>query len=1661
MDAGRRWMTRLCLPRLGLGLRLPPALRHLGCFGTLCGGRQPSPPAAQGEQPDEQQQGGAPQPTSGGAATAEAAAAERAERAPTQPSTDKAGDPGSASSSGSEGGSEGGESELDQTSDDEAPPLDDGSDEDSDDEAERGSPSQEWALPARPPVKSRRIAPEIVPPLCQPDDAPLTPPPETAVRREEGGWRGREAAPRKWEDVPQERFAHGHYEQPERGERGTHLFDTPHQHDVRAEAGEKGMGPTYEMRSGRDEVMAEVAPDRKRPHQEAGLEQPQAQQPAQRRPRSVPALLSCSTATLHLPPTPKVFGPVFELKNISAHRVALRFGVLQGYEGLVQIALEETVLAPGERVYAELFIQRVIEAPVQLQVRAVPVAKEVTTAEQASFDDPAAISYLLLDLRWGTSGAQGTPPLGAGGVPPTASRMPAAAGALQQLPTPPPEAPQPAHTPGQEPAQPPRAALPRVEMPPLGEGESRQFTAAARYHAVNTPVEELAAALQGDALVQAITLELKRGEVQAACTLVAIPGLMAGDAGLTADKGGRGVSMCMHPEERDSLPRWAAQASPLVGQLQAVQLPRTAMELDANRQGRASILAGTVLRLEGPGAEVLAQGTERLCLLEPGQSKISSCMLADARLLAQLFGSLPTFTDSILAALCMALLKGLLDAEGHAHVTLSRGYMEQKVGVTSSSPALIESVREMLRLLLGHSGGEGHVAIVQPASDRPRPADYDPLGQRERAVPEPPPDEADLLSDLRAHMAQKYQGTEGVVLEQDDARGLLLVLRAASLAFRIATDSKTPQGLRVYFERACPALLQEQASACCPAVKDPVRQLQLQAWLQRHQQPRHSHAALMRLTRGVFHEGVAAFDLCSGRAAVELAVKEWLPTAFHADSTAQLPSKLVHSAEEADLLGWRGVALEPTARRDGQAATQPAFQAIYGAKQDFDALAVIMYLGLGGQHLSDRKWPHFAGPLSVAGWWSDAAHLILQHLEDAYPSLLDDLPPAAKQLFFRPTAAGGGPPPRVRRLRQALEDAEERVRTGAVAEKEAERLARLGLPIKWRTLLERSKSERGRLNETGDILPAVRPNLAAYVQGTLPPLLPEPAAPDPALPYTAAAEPADDGLPQGIARVALIELFERWCAPGANHLELMRPTGAVALWRPLTRLLDPGMRGPPVFVGADFFAQLAAWRRRGCIGPPPQLAAFPVEPVLQPDAPAGARPVLLPSLTAAALQLFGEPAAGNTLVACMGVKGNPLTYSVGLLPQRAQLEAADGRQLAAITDGDDTWVAPNQPTSRAARTAASALQAVYDGKPVAELRKRRQLVAPSCGAAKLQRLEIYLSVLRHAYVSWRVVLLPDGAHSKSVPELVRASLAAANPAAAAAAAQTAAATAVERQQQALHQAATQLAAAAGAAAPTVAGQQQPQQAAAAAALAALSFGDSQRHADGWAAELTRLYGLLQQPANPERAAAVLPLLGRLLLSKCGAERAAVKKGLEGMAAMNFTSAACHAVSALATVAQDATLCSSTGLPAFSKLSPAAQSGELHPLAGYGNVKAGDRASSSMAGDGASSSAAGSSASGKAKAKAKQKGGGQGVAKPPVRMAWKEGNRKTDNYYKASKGGFQVARKWAFVAFYLERCDLLTKGKNSKYSGPLEGCTTAEAAWLLAQVLKCCLCDARA
>lgn len=164
----------------------------------------------------------------------------------------------------------------------------------------------------------------------------------------------------------------------------------------------------------------------------------------------------------------------------------------------------------------------------------------------------------------------------------------------------------------------------------------------------------------------------------------------------------------------------------------------------------------------------------------------------------------------------------------------------------------------------------------------------------------------------------------------------------------------------------------------------------------------------------------------------------------------------------------------------------------------------------------------------------------------------------------------------------------------------------------------------------------------------------------------------------------------------ANAERAMRP-GAPARMQCISRLLDPSGGGTHVVVSASWLDALRAWVEGGCQpDAAPRFSAHQPPPLVLRSTPEGQLPLLVPSATPAALQVFGDPAPANLWPMYEGVKGNPFSMSAAPLPLRAELVAASGVVSAQL----DCRVPMGQPTSHAARAVAGALLKLADGTPL-------------------------------------------------------------------------------------------------------------------------------------------------------------------------------------------------------------------------------------------------------------------------------------------------------------------------------------------------------------------------
>ncbi len=110
-------------------------------------------------------------------------------------------------------------------------------------------------------------------------------------------------------------------------------------------------------------------------------------------------------------------------------------------------------------------------------------------------------------------------------------------------------------------------------------------------------------------------------------------------------------------------------------------------------------------------------------------------------------------SDAQLHALALAVLKGVIDAEGYLSTSLSRQSLEQSCGVVSASPSLPISASALLQCTLGMSPGECHLYVRMANEEREE--GYVPDGQRDRKAAESAPGEDALLGDFLAALVSE------------------------------------------------------------------------------------------------------------------------------------------------------------------------------------------------------------------------------------------------------------------------------------------------------------------------------------------------------------------------------------------------------------------------------------------------------------------------------------------------------------------------------------------------------------------------------------------------------------------------------------------------------------------------------------------------------------------------------------------------------------------------------------------------------------------------------------------------------------------------------------------------------------------------------------------
>lgn len=123
-----------------------------------------------------------------------------------------------------------------------------------------------------------------------------------------------------------------------------------------------------------------------------------------------------------------------------------------------------------------------------------------------------------------------------------------------------------------------------------------------RLRAGGTKLARALPALLADPLVQAAREAVVRGDYATLLDLVGVVPLMLGDGAFSSNSSSSvddGATLGMAPTEASSVARIAAVVRAHLGAVDAVQLPRTALALQDNREKRTSLSPGTVLKMEG------------------------------------------------------------------------------------------------------------------------------------------------------------------------------------------------------------------------------------------------------------------------------------------------------------------------------------------------------------------------------------------------------------------------------------------------------------------------------------------------------------------------------------------------------------------------------------------------------------------------------------------------------------------------------------------------------------------------------------------------------------------------------------------------------------------------------------------------------------------------------------------------------------------------------------------------------------------------------------------------------------------------------------------------------------------------------------------------------
>lgn len=791
-----------------------------------------------------------------------------------------------------------------------------------------------------------------------------------------------------------------------------------------------------------------------------------------------------------------------------------------------------------------------------------------------------------------------------------------------------------------------------------------------RGEAANTPLAEHAAQLEGRPYIKAIGQHIATGNMRAATFLVALPSFLEGD-GIHAIAGcGAGMA----PGEalvQAAMPALLAAYTGLP--VEAVQVWRNGTTVASNAQERSSIVPGILTMMTGAGAKAAWEVMEAFSMLKPGDDKMRDAMMPSEHLLPLLFGHHSSYTDANHLVLCAALLHGGYAAEGCNHMSMSNGWLEVEASFCSTSIAAIFSARRLLRHVLGIGTEAGMVAAR--LAEEQRDEDYVPLGNRQRAKPQPPPDQHRLATGLTTFL--------GI----GAAPSNLNLVRAAWLADKIALSDDLPEGMASAMGRTRDLLLARALEQMGAATS--VTSAALRGWLAAWEL-QYSRYVLLLVAETAFDQWCAAgrCDPALGRRVAQH-ITEMLPHAHQTDCSSGAGEDYEEFSEEVVHQGLRSYSDAAATNRDHAGNKLPMYVLKHKGKPEADALALCFLLALGGPVLSARKAPAFAAYAPMAGMIpAGQPRVFLEAVVEVYG---DDLPQHLRDLLYVAGAPGRLAPP----FDEELERLERLAESGGIFARDAVAvLARNGFPMHWDTFRARVRDRqagnpRGLVCQTAHLLLAARPMLPGYMLGEY--QAPEALPLDGVLPVKGTLLLPDDGeMSQEEVREAVADYLNlldgnpTWCFSRRDGANVLRRISR------LQSLVDP----PTIlFVKAQFVADMRIWLSSDCDGHAPQLAAYQLPAVMPGSAAPNQQPIMLPAPGQMLLQLVGQPAEGNRLPAVTGIKGNMFTYDTAPAECVLVLVAPDGT----VQHTMHCHISLAMKASVAAQAAAAALLAVAGG----------------------------------------------------------------------------------------------------------------------------------------------------------------------------------------------------------------------------------------------------------------------------------------------------------------------------------------------------------------------------